>query len=188
MEGAWFTYSEAADKLGVSRQAVRQKAIRGHWARTRGNDGQARVQLPEQPYRVRTPSVLASANPERDPDLQLEDALKAHIDKLKSEFLFGNVQLKGELAHLRDELSQRDAQLVTERERADRAVAELFEVTQQVAIAETQLVSERERADWATERFTGLAQQLADVTAAYAKEELATPQAKPWWRRILRAA
>jgi DNA primase len=188
MEGSWSTYSEAAEKLGVSRQAVRQKAIRGHWPRTRGNDGQARVQLPEQPYRVRTPFVPASTTPERGPDLQLEDALKAHIDKLKSEFLFGNVQLKGELAHLRDELAQRDAQLVTERERADRAVAELFDVTQQVAIAETQLTSERERADWATERFTGLAQQLADVTAAYAKEELATLQAKPWWRRLLGAA
>ena len=97
--------------------------------------------------------------------------------------LLGNVQLKNELAYLKGEIATRDAQFVTERERADRAVAELFEVTQRLAAAETQLVSERERADWATDRFTGLAQQLADVAAAYAKGELATPQAKPWWQR-----
>ena len=40
------TYKQAADKLGVSAQAVRQKAIRGRWPRTKGNDGQARVQVP----------------------------------------------------------------------------------------------------------------------------------------------
>jgi hypothetical protein len=129
MEDQWFTYSEAADKLGVSRQAVRQKAIRGHCARTCGNDGQARVQLPELPYPVRTPSVLAPTNPERVADSQLVDTLKAHIDTLKAELVLSNVPLKGELAHLRDELTQRDALLVTERERADRAVEELFELT-----------------------------------------------------------
>jgi hypothetical protein len=48
-ETIWLTYKQAADKLGVSPQAVRQKAIRGRWPRTKGDDGQARVQLPEQP-------------------------------------------------------------------------------------------------------------------------------------------
>jgi hypothetical protein len=41
-ETPWLTNSQAADKLGVSPQAVRQKAIRGLWSRAKGNDGQAR--------------------------------------------------------------------------------------------------------------------------------------------------
>ena len=41
-ETQWLTYRQAADKLGVSPQAVRQKAIRGLWSRAKGNDGQAR--------------------------------------------------------------------------------------------------------------------------------------------------
>jgi hypothetical protein len=36
------TYRQAADKLGVSPQAQRQKAIRDRWPSTKGNDGQAR--------------------------------------------------------------------------------------------------------------------------------------------------
>jgi hypothetical protein len=91
MSDAWLTYDQAAEKLGVSRQAVRQKAIRGRWPRTRGNDGQARVQVPEQPYRVRTASVPVS-------NTSPVDALRAQIE-----------QLAGELA-------QRDAILEQERQ------------------------------------------------------------------------
>jgi hypothetical protein len=91
MSDAWLTYDQAAEKLGVSRQAVRQKAIRGRWPRTRGNDGQARVQVPEQPYRVRTASVQMS-------NISPVDALRAQVE-----------QLVGELA-------QRDATLEQERQ------------------------------------------------------------------------
>jgi hypothetical protein len=85
-ETLWLTYKQAADKLGVSPQAIRQKAIRGRWPRTKGNDGQARVQVPEQPYRVRTASGHA-------PDVSLVDSLRDHIATLKGE----NEALKGDL-------------------------------------------------------------------------------------------
>ena len=57
MEGAWLTYREAAERLSSTPEAIRYRAIRGKWPRTRGNDGRARVQIPEEPNPVRTPSA-----------------------------------------------------------------------------------------------------------------------------------
>jgi hypothetical protein len=104
MHDQWFTYAEAAEKLGVSKQAVRQKVIRGRWPRTRGNDGQARVQIPEQPYPVRTPSV-------RGPDVA---TLQAQIEALRAELARAEECSRG---HRTD--------YERERERADQLLATL---------------------------------------------------------------
>ena len=112
MDEAWLTYREAAEKLGVSRQAVRQKAIRGRWPRTRGNDGQARVQVPEQPYRVRTSSGQAS-------DVSLMDSLKDHVASLKTE----NERLAADLAHERARADQAIAAFANLAERLDALAA-----------------------------------------------------------------
>ena len=45
--GAWLTYQEAGDRLGVSPEAARAKAARRRWRRQIGNDGLARVRIPE---------------------------------------------------------------------------------------------------------------------------------------------
>jgi hypothetical protein len=45
--GAWLIYAEAGDRLGVSPDAVRTKAVRKRWRKQIGNDGRARVWLPE---------------------------------------------------------------------------------------------------------------------------------------------
>ena len=47
MEGDWLTYEQAAERLNITPEAVRQKAIRGRWQRTIGNDKLARVRLPD---------------------------------------------------------------------------------------------------------------------------------------------
>lgn len=47
MSTEWHTYQEAADLLGIKPQSVKKRAIRRHWPRMTGNDGLARVQLPE---------------------------------------------------------------------------------------------------------------------------------------------
>jgi hypothetical protein len=62
-EGDWLTYREAAERLNSTAEAVRYRAIRGRWPRMRGNDGRARIQLPDQPNPERT----ARANRERTP-------------------------------------------------------------------------------------------------------------------------
>lgn len=47
MSGTWFTYAEAAQRLGIKPDSVKKRAMRRHWPRTIGNDGKTRIQLPE---------------------------------------------------------------------------------------------------------------------------------------------
>jgi hypothetical protein len=185
----WLTYEEAGERLRVSVAAVRARALRGGWRRQSGNDGKARVLITQEAVRA---AAQQPSRPRAKPaSSDIVSTLRAHVGTLKADV----ARLEGELVHAQARgdkatagLASSEARTALAQTRADQVVAELFEVTQRFAIAETQLASERERADWATERFTGLAQQLADVAAAYAKGELATPQAKPWWRRWLGAA
>jgi chromosome segregation ATPase len=95
MDGQWVTYAEAAARLGVSIEAVRQRAIRNKWARMLGNDKRARARLPDEPYSSQAPVIRPS-------DQALTDALRAHVETLK-----------GDIEALRAQLSQRDAQLIT---------------------------------------------------------------------------
>jgi excisionase family DNA binding protein len=112
MHDQWLTYAEAAEKLGVSKQAIRQKVIRGRWPRMRGNDGQARVQIPEQPYAVRTPSV-----PRTD-----VAAMQAQIEALRAE-----------LARAEECSRGHRADYVRERDRADLLIATLDRVSEEAA-------------------------------------------------------
>ncbi len=47
MSDDWQTYREAGDQLGISAEAVRQRAIRGAWPRRRSNEGHVLVRVPE---------------------------------------------------------------------------------------------------------------------------------------------
>ena len=108
MDGVWVTYAEAAARLNVSVEAVRQRAIRNRWARTLGNDKRARVRLPDEPYVTQTPIV-------RPTESALLDALREHNETLKREVDL----LKGQLA--------------AERTRADKATADLVALAQRLA-------------------------------------------------------
>jgi hypothetical protein len=44
----WLTYVELGDRLGITPDAARQKAIRGRWRKQKGNDGKARVLVESQ--------------------------------------------------------------------------------------------------------------------------------------------
>jgi hypothetical protein len=43
----WITYQEAADLLGIKPASVKRRAIQRKWPRQVGNDGLARIQIPE---------------------------------------------------------------------------------------------------------------------------------------------
>jgi hypothetical protein len=105
MDGQWVTYAEAAARLGVSIEAVRQRAIRNKWARTLGNDKRARVRLPDEPYPSQTPVIRPS-------DQALTDALKAHVETLK-----------GDIEALRAQLQAAAADLEAERARTSTAIS-----------------------------------------------------------------
>jgi hypothetical protein len=41
------TYDEVAEALGIARESARQLVIRKRWGRRKGNDGRARIAVPE---------------------------------------------------------------------------------------------------------------------------------------------
>lgn len=90
MDGQWVTYAEAAARLGVSIEAVRQRAIRNKWARMLGNDKRARVCLPDEPYPSQTPVIRPS-------DQALANALD-HVETLKAQLSRANADLADERA------------------------------------------------------------------------------------------
>src|SRR3982750_3572457 len=51
----WLTYVELGDRLGITPDAARQKAIRGRWRKQKGNDGKARVLV--EPLVLSEPSI-----------------------------------------------------------------------------------------------------------------------------------
>ena len=56
MAEQWLTYAALADLLGVSAEAVRQKAIRHRWRRQPANDGRAQVLVDVDEVRALLPS------------------------------------------------------------------------------------------------------------------------------------
>jgi hypothetical protein len=96
----WPTYSEAGERLGSTAEAVRYRALLGKRPRRRGNDGRARLQIPEDAPPVRTPSVPRS-------DQALAHALESHIKTLQGD----NEALKEQLAAERAAFAAREAAL-----------------------------------------------------------------------------
>ena len=47
MSGTWLTYAEAAAILGIKSDSVKRRAMRKRWPRRTGNDGKARIQMPD---------------------------------------------------------------------------------------------------------------------------------------------
>ena len=169
MTDPWLTYTQAAEKLGVSRQAVRQKATRGRWPRTRGNDGQARIQVPEQPYRSRTVAVPV-------PDDQLVGSLREHIATLKAELAIERERADRATAELK-------GQLVTERERGDRAVADLTGERTARQADQDQLTAARAAADKATAELVALAQRFAEIAVPEQPQRSRLGRAWRWFLR-----
>jgi DNA primase len=121
MSDTWLTYAKAAEKLGVTVEAVRQRAIRGRWQRTQGNDGKARVRLPDG---ERTPFERTARTPVRTPPSdvtaaeRLVAALEAHVATLKQD-------LEAERGRSADAL----AQLALEKARADESTSNFIRLT-----------------------------------------------------------
>jgi hypothetical protein len=72
----WLTYDEMADALGITKASARVHARRRRWPRRPGNDGRARIGVPEEEIAARTvpessslsaPSNVPSSAPRSDP-------------------------------------------------------------------------------------------------------------------------
>lgn len=77
----WMTYSEAADKLQIAPASVRQKARRGRWARRAGNDGLARIDVPDALLSVAT----SAPTPPATTGLTPLDTMRDRIAALEAE-------------------------------------------------------------------------------------------------------
>ena len=161
MEGEWLTYEQAAERLNVSPEAVRQKAIRGRWQRTIGNDKRALVRLPDGwPDAVRTVSERPNNRTvrtlfERVSDALLLKALEAYVQTLK------------------EQLATAEAR--AEKQAAESAAERAAFAAKEAALA-GDLATERARTGKAIEAFASLAERL---------DALATERSRPWWRRLV---
>lgn len=59
MSGDWLTYTEAATRLGIKPESVKKRAIRRGWPRQAGNDGLARIRLPDDLPALSVPGPVA---------------------------------------------------------------------------------------------------------------------------------
>jgi hypothetical protein len=102
--GDWETYQQAAGRLGISPEALRQRAIRGNWPRRKSNEGTAIVRVPDdisvRSYGRRTPEQTAvehsNVRPYDDASVRLVAALEAHIETLKGELAYARAELETE--------------------------------------------------------------------------------------------
>ena len=140
--GEWLTYKEAAARLGSTAEAIRYRAIRGRWPRMRANDGRAKIQIPDDPNPVRTPSAPRANG---GSDTSLAHALESHINTLRGE----NDVLKQQLATTEARLAAADARI----DAAD----------------DTMLLEERAKVTQAIEAFADLADRLEELATERAR-------------------
>ena len=88
MAEQWLTYAELGERLGISAEAARQKAIRGRWQRRTTNDGRRQILVDIEDVIASTPpkkakedeATNARPTPEEHPsDARTIAALDAHI-------------------------------------------------------------------------------------------------------------
>lgn len=76
--GAWLTYNEAAERLGIKPESVKRRARSRKWPRRVGNDGTARVLVPQDRLEdVRTVDPEDVPTPVRGDIETLERAIRA---------------------------------------------------------------------------------------------------------------
>lgn len=161
MTGEWFTYRQAAELLSVSTEAVRQRAKRGRWQKTLGNDKRTRIRPPEgwndvvratddRSLRARVVDERALAN-------RVIRALEAHVETLKAQLAAAELRAEQQAAEFAVRQARHAADLALERTLADRMSARVDQMTADLAVEQAQ------RAD--------------------AEKRLAAELARGWWRR-----
>jgi chromosome segregation ATPase len=133
----WLTYRELAQALDISPEAARQKAIRGHWRRQRGNDGKARILVDVDAEKsVHTPRRRTDKHLNEHPDERRTfEALEAHIATLKE--AVAKAEAVGERHRQEAEVASK---------RVDHLVAEL--VGMSMRMAEQTAVAEKVRTEF----------------------------------------
>jgi len=179
MAEEWLTYVEVGERLGVSAEAARQKAIRARWPRRTANDGRAQVRLDVDETKAAMPArrsrdETADARPTVEPtpaeapsDVRTFAALDAHIGTLKALAAAGEAALLRE----RERADAERARAEYERAQADTARMRGEDLARRLQEAQERM---EQRADL-EKQLTMLKAQIAEMQAA---------KARPWWRRL----
>jgi hypothetical protein len=159
LTGEWFTYRQAAELLSVSTEAVRQRAKRGRWQKTLGNDKRTRIRPPDgwndvvqvsgdRALRARVLDERALAN-------QVIRALEAHVETLKAQLAAAELRAERQAAEFAAREARHAAELTVERTLADRMSARVDQMTADLAVeqaqraeAEKRLAAELDRGWW----------------------------------------
>jgi hypothetical protein len=163
-DAQWTTYDEAAVRLGISPDAVRRRAARGHWARMPGNDGRTRIQIPEDVSAPRRGDVVGDTAP-------LVSALEAHIATLKIELASEKERSASAAAELKTIIERLTVELTGERAARQAELAEERAAHQNQLAAERaarqadqdQLAAAIRAADRGTVELVELARRLAEI-------------------------
>ncbi len=98
--GDWETYLQAADRLGMSPEAIRQRAIRGNWPRRKSNEGTALVRVPDditvRSYARRTAEQTPVEQPYANMNVRVAE-LQVQVDMLQQML----ADMRGERDHWR---------------------------------------------------------------------------------------
>ncbi len=154
---------EAADRLGISVAAVRQRIRRGTLESFKGEDGRWYVRIPTVPDAVRY--AVPSAVPPAD------DVTSALLDTLRSE----NAFLRGEVEIRNRELADRT-----------REVQELHVLLQNAQRLIPATVPDAPHPpEQSGDRESPAAQEQTPLRGAQREPEVFPKQRWPWWMRIL---
>ena len=162
-QGGWLTYSEAAEVLGSTAEAVRRRARRYNWPRLRPN-------LPGEHARVRvleTPGTARERPPAPDEHSTLPDGQMPAVSA-------GTTQVSTDSARAFElAIEALHEQLVGERRRVDELLASLAEERRQIDRLHLDL------ADAVT------AERIAAGEAAALRTIVTGLRERPWWRRLV---
>ena len=162
----WFTYTQAAERFGISAEAVRQLAIRRKWPRRRPNDapfGQVQVLIPI--YEQIRPRPTVQRSDEQASDTPIEHPSNgrwpADLDAL-----IEHERDRADRAEQRAEEAARRAEAADTDRRAaialaDQSVTLLAEAAARADRTEAALTSERARADALRDRLEQAQAELA---------------------------
>jgi hypothetical protein len=182
------TYAELAEALKITPASANKLARRKRWPRVPGNDGRARISVPEDVLVRRdnppdspldVPPVSPQVSPPPSPPDNLIKALEAHVETLKAQLAAAEARISKQADDLiaydtayADGLAAERAKVEAEKAKAERMIAEFASRDAQHA---AELKTEQAQTEKAIAAFSALADRL---------DQLATERARPWWRRL----
>jgi hypothetical protein len=129
-EPEWLTWAEVGERLNVSPHAARAKATRMGWRRQLGNDGKTRVLVALEPRAPDQPPMSPRSPPARKSvDPALMHAVEAHNATLKADV----ERLEAQLTYEKARTTATEVQLAEANARADKAIAALGALADQIA-------------------------------------------------------